>query len=192
MKFQKVVDTRIDMKYDWLLVLESKEDVIDFHKKALPPKIQLAWNNLTAVAQGKDHVNNGLSHYIYWNIEPGESIFSATCRSLDRVIADKLYYVNKVGKIYQNKFGGYFPHHEYLEVLEEFETDGENILFPEYTYDDILVKQWKDGTHWYAYVGDIWCEDYSGNKKFDTKDRAMEVARYNVHKLNQNMYEFKE
>ena len=43
MKFQKIVDhfKGMNLEYDWLLVLESEDDVINYHKKSDPSKTLL-------------------------------------------------------------------------------------------------------------------------------------------------------
>ena len=194
MKFQKVVNhwKNLELKYDWLLVMESVEDVMNYHEKIDPGKIRKAWDNLGEVRHGKAHFNSGLSMIIDISAKPGDSILTATARIMDKIISGKIRCIDQYGKIYQNKMGGYFPHTDEIEVLEEMIIDSDNnIIFPEYTEKDINIKQWDGGTHWYAYVGDFWVTSLDGKNKFDTEERARSAAQYYLYRLNQEDFEFK-
>lgn len=200
-KFQKLVDKRIDLKYDWMLVLETSEDVIRYHENVDPGKIRQAWDNIDEVKEGKAHLNSNLAIYLDLSHREGESLLMTTARVMDNIILAKIKYVVNTGKVYQNKAGGYMPNHPDYEVIDEMILDGDSIVFPDYTYDDIRTKQWAGGTHWYAYVGEIWVEEsrggadhakFKGQRKFDTQAQAQEAAEYFVRMINKKTFEFKE
>ena len=166
---------------------------MNFCELSLPAKVHVAWENLIEVQRGRAHVNSGMASYIHMSIEPGESLLTATPRLIGKLIQDKLECVNKYGRIYVNKSGGYFPHHSAdLKVLEEYIVDNDSVIFPSYTDDDIKVVKWEGGKHYYAYVGDIWVKTKSGKEKFSTAKEAKEEAEYMVYKLNQKTFEIKE
>ena len=194
MKFQKVVNhwKGLELTYDWLLVMESAEDIMNFHEKIDGIKIRKAWDNLDEFSKGRAHIDTTLGTLIHYSAKPGDSILTATIKVMDRIIMGKIETLHRYGKIYQNKVGGYFPHSDDIEVLEEMIVDSDsNIIFPSYTKDDIHIKQWADGTHWYAYVGDFWVHDYYGKKKFDRQKDAQEAAQWYLYKLNKKDFVFK-
>lgn len=193
MKFQKLIDTKYDITYDWMLVLSSVEEVMNFCELSLPPKVHVAWENLIDVQRGRAHVNSGMASYIHMSIESGESLLTATPRLLAKLIEDKIECVNKYGKIYINKSGGYFPHHsDDIKVLEEYIINNDSIIFPSYSDADIKVVKWEGGKHYYAYVGDIWVKPKDGRVKFNTSKEAEDEAKHMVYKLNQKTFEIKE
>lgn len=194
MKFQKVVNhwKDLELTYDWLLVMETPEDVVNFHEKIDGLKIRKAWDNLDEVSRGRAHINTTLGTLIKYTAKEGESIVEATARIMDKIVLGKISCVLRFGKIYQNKVGGYFPHSDDIEVLEEMIVDSDtNIIFPSYTKDDIHIKRWADGKHFYAYVGDFWVTNLSGKNKFDTEREAQDAANYYLHRLNKEDFEFK-
>ena len=200
-KFQQIVDTRIDLQYDWMLIFETAEDVIRYHENVDPGKVRRAWDNIDEVKRGRAHLNCDLALYLDLANRPGESLLETTVRVMDSIILAKINYVVKTGKVFQNKLGGYMPNHPDYEVVEEMILDGDSIVFPDYTYNDIRLKQWDGGKHWYAYVGDIWIEEtrgdsnhikYKGQRKFDTEAQAQDAAEYFVRRINEKTYEFKE
>lgn len=58
--------------------------------------------------------------------------------------------------------------------MEVYEKEGAD--FPFFSEDDIRLKQWEDGEHWYAYVGDLPVL-LDGKYKYDTK-REAEIAAH--------------
>jgi len=188
MKFQKIKDTKTNIEYDWMLVIETKEELMTYSEVSLPSKVRLVWDNLIDVQKGRAHINTPLAQYISISADGSKSLFENTVMLLDKVLNGKLEMIEKYGKIFQNKNGGYMSSHKDLEVIDEFERKDNGLIFPQYTEKDIKVKQWEGGTHWYAYVGDIWCKDYEGIKKFDTKERALEVAESNLYHLNRKEF----
>jgi len=194
MKFQKVVNhwKNLELTYDWLLVMESSEDVMNFHEKIDGAKIRKAWDNLDEASKGRAHINTNLGTLINYSAKPGDSILTATVKVMDKIILGKISCIYRYGKIYQNKVGGYFPHSDDIEVLAEMIIDSDsNIVFPQYTKEDIHIKQWDGGKHWYAYVGDFLVSDRHGKKKFDYEKDAKEAAAYYLYKLNTKDFEFK-
>ena len=190
MKFQKIKDNRTNIEYDWVLVLETEDDVINFHEKSFQPKIRPMWDNLISFLEGKSHLNSQLATCIWLDLNKEKSILECTLNLLDKVLNNKLKIIQDGNVIYQTKSGGYFSGHEYIVVLEEMFIDGDNILFPQYTEKDIKTKQWEGGKHWYAYVGDIWV-NFDGKNKFDSEYAAKRAAKHEMRELNHKFFEFK-
>lgn len=191
MKFQKVRDNWYNppLEYDWLLVIESIEELNDFHWRSMSAKIGAVWANLFEVQEGKAHFDNKLGFLI--DLEASkkpDSLINLTAIVLRRIWEAKAKVILDCGKIYVGKSGGFFSHSEDIEVFDEF--IGDNYLFPQYTEKDIHIKQWTNGTHWYAYVGDLSVE-MDGEKKWDTEERARERAMSYLYRLKNIQFEFK-
>lgn len=62
-KFQKVQLNygTTQLNYDWMLVIESLDDLINYHNKSFYSKIKSAWDNLIKCHEGKAHFDNNLS-----------------------------------------------------------------------------------------------------------------------------------
>jgi len=68
----------------------------------------------------------------------------------------------------------------------ENEIWNENLIFLEeeqYHFDEVRYIQWQDGIHWYAKVGKLDICDKEGNYKWNTKEEAIEAAKYFCKKL---------
>ena len=197
LKFQDIIDNRTGVKYNYMLVIDNIPDLEMYFEKAFQSKIRLAWDNLIETSKGKAHINNTLGRLIYHRLNSdkangrNKSILETTCNVLDQVLNGQADCIRKYGKIYVNKMGAYFPHSEDIEVIDEFMSDGKNIIFPSYTKDDIRITKWEGGKHYYAYVGDFWVYSANGDKKFDTEREAMQVASAFLWNLNNKQFEFK-
>jgi len=171
-----------------MMVIEFKEELDEFFKKSMTPKIRPAYDNLLKVISGKSHINNVLTRLLFLKLESlGEAnILTLTTEIFQQLYTDKLKVINETGKIYIAMTGGYFGFHNDIEVLDEVITD--KIIYPEYTEKDIVVKQWTDGTHWYAYLGDLQVteEDEEGNldEKWETEKLAYYAAARLINKNN--------
>ena len=194
LKFQKLVDTRTNINYDWMLVLDTHESVMDYHEKSMKSEVSKAWDNLIKVSQGKAHISNSLSliiHYKHKDNTKPKSIVEHTIDILNKLITDKLKLLDKYGIIYINKVGGYFPHHNDIIVKDECYIDEQNIIFPQYTEKDIRVKKWEGGKHYYSYVGSFQVIARDGTNKWNTEEKAYEQARYFLYRINNKQFEFK-
>lgn len=58
------------------------------------------------------------------------------------------------------------------------------IVNHKYTIDNIRVKKWGGGSHYYAYVSDMDVQDVNGNVKWNTYDEAMRQATLFLDILN--------
>ena len=198
MIFRKLKDTRTGIQYDWMMTITDLFDLEFFNSEFFKAEVPLAVDNLVKVSQGQSHINSGLAQLIYFNIAriqstgKNPSLLEGTALTVDRLVNDKIQMIEKYGGIYINKNGGYMPFYEDLEIIDEFTVNKpEDIIFPHYTESDIRIKQWDGGTHYYAYVGMYSVYDYHNNNKWNSKEKAMEEAKYYLYKLNQKAFLFK-
>lgn len=192
-KFQKVQLNwkGITTDYDWMLVLESIEQLIDYHEKTMAAQIPATWKNLDEVSEHRAHINTSLGMMINFSSEAAEgkkSLIKLTSLIGGKIFEAKAKGILNTGKIYINKNGGYFPHSKDITVLEE--TFIEELIFPQYTLNDIYVKQWDGGTHWYAYVGGNPVE-IDGENKWNTEEEAMRKAKTALFRLQNKHFHIK-
>ncbi len=198
MKFVKVKNTKLNIDYDYMLMIENESDLMEYHEKSTQPQLRSIWDNLIDVSKGKSHYNTSAGYCIAFNADGKKSVVQLSCEFFDRVINDQFERILKYGKIYINKKGGYMTPNDDLDVTSEIIIDENQIIFPNLTENDIEVKQWVDGKHWYPYVGGIWVSGYGDfyNKgvrnKFDTQEEAYKVAKTALYNMNKNAYNFKD
>jgi hypothetical protein len=198
MKFQKVRNTWYNppLEYDWMLVIESLEELNDYHKKLLASKIRAVWENLIETQERKSHIDNKFGYLIHLEAEKYEknpkSLIELTAIVSGKIYAAKAQAILNCGKIYVGKLGGFFPHSKDIEVIDEFISD--NFIFPNYTEKDIHVKQWEGGTHWYAYIGDLLVEETENGEKcskWDSEFFALNAAKRMLYRLKNEHFAFK-
>jgi hypothetical protein len=192
-KFQKVQlnYNGITIDYDWMLVIESLEDLMDYHKNVMKVQIPRAWDNLIEIQKGKAHVETNLAYLIYCSTPSSNntSLVELTTMVGDRIFDAKASGIIAHGKIYINKNGGYFPHTNDITVLDEMAV--EKLIFPQYTEKDIRIQKWEGGKHYYAYVGNFEVEMF-GLKKWNTEEKATQMAKLFLYKmLKEKQFEIK-
>lgn len=96
-----------------------------------------------------------LDGFIYLNMESGLSQYEN---------------LKQYGSIYINRNGGSTCDLEYTQFCRR-----KNLVFPEFSTKDIRITKFKNGTHYYAYVGDVQVRD-GDILKWDTQDDAYSAA----------------
>lgn len=92
-------------------------------------------------------------------------------RSLNMEIgAAYLQTIREHGAVYINPVGGKTFDVKYTQFCRRKE-----LVFPEYKREDIRVKQFKGGQHWYAYIGDTQVRN-GDQMKWNTYNKAFEAA----------------
>jgi len=192
-KFQKVQLNwkGIQIDYDWMLVLESLDELINYHQGTMKAQIRPAWNNLDEVHAGKSHISTNLGMMINFSAEAMDgrkSLLELTAIVGGKIFEAKAHGIINTGKIYINKKGGCFPHSKDLTILDEMLID--KLIFPQYTLEDIDIQKWQGGKHWYAYIGGNEVE-VDGVNKWSTPELAKEKAKSALYRLQQEQYHIK-
>lgn len=195
-KFQKVQLNwkGIQIDYDWMLVIESIKDLMDYHENTMRAQIPYVWENLEKTMRGKSHIATNMGMMINFAAEAYEGTKSLV--ELTGIVGGKIFdakasAILRDGKIYINKNGGFFSHNKDLTILDEILVDSDRVVFPQYTEKDIRIKQWEDGTHWYAYVGDFQVK-WDGDTKWDTEKKATTAANCYLYRLRNEQIRIKE
>ena len=74
------------------------------------------------------------------------------------------------GPIFINSFGGWHVGGEYSDFIRS-----DKLVFPDFTKEHIRVKQFPEGTHYYAYIGNTQVHDCD-TYKWNTYDEAYKQA----------------
>lgn len=191
--FNKLKDKRYEnLEYDWMMKIETLDQLLFFHESWMKAQIPLAWDNLKKVAQGRAHINSGLAHMIAWGTDGKRGLIEITAELSERFLKEKYDYISKGIVLYINKMGGYMPEHSDIEVIDTMERDIDNdLIFPNYTEKDIRIKKWEGGKHFYAYVGMFSVIDWKGDMKWNTEKEAMEKAEGFLYRINKRAFAFK-
>ena len=78
--------------------------------------------------------------------------------------------IREYGACFINPVGGSTFGIEYKQFVRRKE-----LVFPDFKREDIRIKQFKDGTHWYAYIGDMQVRD-GDTLKWNTREEAYNRA----------------
>lgn len=100
-----------------------------------------------------------------------ESLMESAIAIREAAMKSQLDDLHRNGVIYLNRKGGFC---ENIVGYTQW-VSRKNMIFPDYTFEDIRVKQFKGGTHWYAYIGDM--QVRNGKEiKWDNYDDAYNTA----------------
>lgn len=179
----------------WYLKPETKQDIIDHFntivkkcfEEGLKDRVSSTYLCKNYFGQGKDYIYiehpttdwaKAVEQYMHiWGLTWVE-----TAHKLETVTYnDRLNTFDKLsaqGKTFYLRNGlGIFccPNATYDD--EVWSDKMEYPIKDVYTIDDVRYIQWKDGSHWYAKVGNIDIVDPDGRQKWDTKEEAMKWAQ---------------
>ena len=94
----------------------------------------------------------------------------------EEVGLNMLHDIQDNGQIWVNSKGGY--NSVFNEDMETQTIWRSELVFPEYKRDDIRIKQFQGGTHWYAYIGDLQVKTNDGQTlKWNTYEEAYKHAQ---------------
>ena len=89
------------------------------------------------------------------------------------VATNQMEDIRKYGAIYINARGGYYG--RYKDDKEYAFVRRKNIIFPSYKKEDIRIKKFPYGSHYYAYIGDLQVKD-GDISKWNTYEEAYRQA----------------
>ena len=136
-------------------------------------------NNKTWVGHGHSQLTAiaGMGNMIE-NIEEREPMIFNLKLLHGRVLSDQLRCLLNGKKLVINKNGGYFPISS-DQKYEIIEINNDN-----YSENDIKIKKWWGGLHYYAKVGNVDVVDDFGNVKWNSEKEAKEIALKFMQDLN--------
>lgn len=172
-KFVKIKDHRTDLVYNWMLLVTSFEYVLAHDVKYMD----------SVVTEGLwDYFNiDNTTHYnTQWarNIKTiqdlkGGAVHNVSADLQSRVLDGKMKCLKSFGNVLIRENGSYMTLPSDYTILEEINT--KELVYPEYSVDDIRIFTWNGGSHYYAKVGQL-DVDIHGECKWNTPYYAQEMA----------------
>lgn len=158
----------------WWLKISSVDEYINA-KVFENPVWNEAANQLGDPKRGRTkHFTNPIAQLIFEfrSKRTGNGILRETAFLIDEVSSKQLEFIEKYGAIYINRMGGYCFGFDETERITK-----EELIFPDDDYTDISIKKWPYGSHYYLYINGRQIHDEFGNIKWNTYERAKEIAK---------------
>ena len=164
----------------WWLKLSSAEELAAYVEATHPTRYGNVFENY---AYGKEFNNNSKQHAPHMQEEPithavvqyatRQKIPMNILQAIQGFAADiamqQLETIEETGCIYVNRVGGY--HGGYEGELTYGFVRRKQLVFPDFTKDNIRVRRYQDGQHFYAFIDDTQVRD-GDTLKWDTYDEA--------------------
>ena len=113
---------------------------------------------------------------LYGQKNPGFNIYQAIAGFNSMRITHLVNNLEEYGVVYINCVGGStFKYND----IEYAVVRRSNLVWPDYKEEDIRIKSFEGGDHFYAYIGDVQVKQGTGNDtimKWDTYDEAYQAA----------------
>ena len=177
------MEGRINMKYrfvlrdkgtpmqGWWLKISTIEELLNYHERTESPMIS-GFNRLVGIKRGGDTEKTGAEIYIERYAENrGMSVVEAVSEIDAGILGDQMSVLLKGYNVYINQRGGwFFGAKDYSDWY-----DSENLVFPDFTKEQIKIEQWGGGKHYYAYIGKMQVKD-GDTVKWNTYEEAYQQA----------------
>lgn len=161
----------------WWLKINSVEQLFDYHEKTESVWSTEFYNLITSQEFG----GHGMRHAtaIAYAIgqhgaNRGMNPIQATMDFRGTVIGNQLDALLEFGEIYINRKGGYHfktKNDSYTQFVRRKE-----FIFPDFKENEIRIKRFPGGEHWYAYIGDMQVKD-GDTLKWNTYEEAFNKAK---------------
>ena len=159
----------------WWLKINTIKQLLDYHEK-INSKWSNAFDNLInskEFCNGNYHANEIATGIGFYGQNRKMNPISATLEFRELVIRNQIDAINTYGSIYINEKGGY--HFEINEEKHDQFLYKNELIYPDFKKEEIKIKRFPGGIHFYAYIGNMEVRD--GNTiKWNTYQEAYEVA----------------
>ena len=160
----------------WCLKINELDQLFDYYEKTDSKWSAEFYNLITSKEFGSGDKHATTLAYAIGQYGANRKLnpIQATQDFRATVMKNQLDALLEYGEIYINRNGGYFfktsEKKEYTQFVRRKE-----LIFPEYRCEDIRIKQFTGGEHWYAYIGDLQIKD-GDIVKWDTYEEAFKKA----------------
>lgn len=167
----------------WWLKIDSIEKLADYYEKTLPSRQQKILDNYI---YGKEFNPKAKGHSPHLDYEPvtqavimhadgkNYNIFQAMSSFYIEIASAQMESIRDYGCIFINRVGGY--HADYDGVHKYDFIRRKKLVFPTFKKDDIRIKQFNGGQHFYAYIDDVQVRD-GDTLKWDSYEEAYKKAK---------------
>lgn len=165
----------------WWLRIQSMEELLDYLELTYPTQSSRIIQNYLNDKSGLDiphPESESLTQAVvlYGQQNPGFTIYQAIAGFNATRVTHLVKNLEEYGTVYINCVGGStFKYND----IEYAVVRRNNLVWPYYKEEDVRVKKFDGGTHWYAYIGDVQVKQGTGNDtimKWDTYDEAYQAA----------------
>lgn len=174
----------------WWLKLTEADQIADYHKKTAGSRYEGAinlyrklrqegrdWHNLLDGMELQERIKMMESKdfkYIQCAIIKAQQIEGTIfdgfrCLNMEIGMA-QLDNIKQYGAVFINPAGGHTHGVETVQFCRR-----KQLVFPDFKKEDIRVRKFNGGQHWYAYIGDMQVRD-GDRLKWNTKDAAQAAA----------------
>lgn len=183
--FVKIKDTRTGLKYPWILECTDVETLVEHTDKCMGHTIREGVEDWFGKTMNSITLNSGYVYKEHFNTEwagvcdmfskmKGEHFIKSSTNLESQVMQGKLKQLLNGRTLYLREIGSYMIDSKDFIITNRMVS--ETLVYPGYTKDDIKIKKWQGGSHYYAKIGKMDVVDKDGNQKWNTHERAMEIA----------------
>lgn len=160
----------------WWLKISSINELFDYHEKT-DVRWESAFSNLIHSKEffrdGNEHCNALALAIGMYGSRNKINALDATVAIKSQVLSTQLDLLLKGYDIYINSSGGY--HMEKGKNYKQWYRK-KKLIFPNFKKDELKIKKFPMGTHWYAYIGDMQLRD-GDTVKWDKYEDAYNYAQ---------------
>ena len=159
----------------WWLKINSISKLLDYYEKT-----DSRWSdalssliNSKEFCKGKYHASDLAYAIGFFGSNNGMDAIRAAISFREDIINSQMDALKKYGSIYINEKGGY--HFEITEEKHDQFLYKDELIYPDFKKEEIRVKKFPGGTHFYAYIGNMEVRD-GDIVKWNTYQEAYDVA----------------
>ena len=154
--FVKLRSELHDIDYPWKLVCEDMETMNEHALAYLKPVIKTGMDDMIQHATKGYHISSWWASAmlpLFHGAPQGLNVLEASMTIEKDLYDTKSRMIEESGGVYLTDGPSYMSFSEHLTVVDTLVK--ENISFPHYSEEDIIVKRWQGGVHYYAQVGGL-------------------------------------
>ena len=180
-KFVKKRCNRTGLVDNWLLECNTADVLEEHHTKIFSSIIEDGIKDVFTYEQEVRHLKTHYGSAIDALSKIKEDSYFNTFIELEhKIVTSKLNALLKYGHILLRENGSYTIYSDDDEIIETMISN--ELAYPNYTLDDIRLKQWQGGNHWYAYIGNLHVT-MNGKNKWNTQKYARQMAEEYYHTI---------
>lgn len=173
-KFVKLKCGRTNLMHSWMLECNDALTLIEHNNKYMATEIEDGVHDVFTVENEYRHLRTDYGRGIQQLADIREQSLLDAAIGMESLITEgKVRVLNTHGHLLLRENGTYMLHNDTDTIVEEMLSD--EMLYPNYTLEDIRVKQWQGGVHWYAHIGKL-SVSMNGESKWNTQSYARQMA----------------
>ncbi len=165
----KITDVKQLTEYHKITDAQRYEGAIRMYKDGKRPENMSTEERIRAMMAGnRDFMYMQAAIMQAQNVE-GTILDGFRCLNME-IGMKELRNIREDGAVYINRVGGSTFSVDYTQFCRRKE-----LIFPDFKKEDIRVKKFEGGRHWYAYIGEMQVRN-NGELKWNTQEAAREAA----------------